>query len=81
MLTPDSITPLAKPEADRTFAGEDEIIANVQTELYHQGYYSGPIDGIIGPDRQAAIADYEADYWLPVTAAIDEPTVELLGLV
>jgi len=59
----------------------DEIIANIQTELYNQGYYSGPIDGIIGPDTQTAIADYQADYGLPVTAAIDEPTVESLGLV
>jgi len=59
----------------------DEIIANVQIELYNQGYYSGSIDGIIGPDTQAAIADYQADYGLPVTAAIDEPTVESLGLV
>ena len=59
----------------------DEIIANVQIELYNQGYYSGPIDGIIGPDTQAAIADYQADQGLPVTAAIDEPTVESLGLV
>jgi len=59
----------------------DEIIANVQVELYDQGYYSGPIDGIIGLDTQAAIADYQADYGLPVTAAIDEPTVESLRLV
>jgi peptidoglycan hydrolase-like protein with peptidoglycan-binding domain len=81
MLAPDSTTTLAKPEADRTFAGEDEIIASVQIELYNQGYYLGPIDGIIGPDRQAAIADYEADYGPPVTAAIDEQTVESLGLV
>jgi Putative peptidoglycan binding domain len=59
----------------------DEIIANIQIELYNQGYYSGPIDGILGPDTQAAIADYQADHGLPVTAAIDEPTVESLGLV
>jgi hypothetical protein len=59
----------------------DEIIANVQTQLYNQGYYDGPIDGILGPDTRAAIADYQADYGLPVTAAIDEPTVESLGLV
>ena len=56
-------------------------LANVQIELYNQGYYSGPIDGILGPDTQAAIADYQADYGLPVTAGIDEPTVESLGLV
>lgn len=59
----------------------DEIIANVQTELYNDGYYDGPIDGILGPDTRAAIADYQADYGLTVTATIDEPTVESLGLV
>jgi len=59
----------------------DEIITNVQIQLYNEGYYDGPIDGILGPDTRAAIADYQADYGLAVTAAIDEPTVESLGLV
>jgi Putative peptidoglycan binding domain len=59
----------------------DEIIANVQTQLYNEGYYDGPIDGILGPETRAAIADYQADHGLAVTAAIDEPTVESLGLV
>jgi putative peptidoglycan binding protein len=58
----------------------DEIITNVQIQLYNEGYYSGPIDGILGPDTRAAIADYQADHGLAVTAAIDEPTVESLGL-
>jgi len=59
----------------------DEIITNVQIQLYDEGYYDGPIDGILGPDTRAAIADYQADHGLAVTAAIDEPTVESLGLV
>ena len=59
----------------------DEIITNAQIQLYNEGYYDGPIDGILGPDTRAAIADYQADHGLPVTAAIDEPTVESLGLV
>lgn len=59
----------------------DEVIANVQIQLYNEGYYDGQIDGILGPDTQAAIADYQADHGLAVTAAIDEPTVESLGLV
>ena len=58
----------------------DEVIANVQTQLYNEGYYGGPIDGILGPDTRAAIADYQVDHGLAVTAAIDEPTVESLGL-
>ena len=59
----------------------DEIITNVQIQLYDEGYYDGPIDGILGPDTRAAIVDYQADHGLAVTAAIDEPTVESLGLV
>jgi Putative peptidoglycan binding domain len=59
----------------------DEVITNVQIQLYNEGYYSGPIDGILGPDTRAAIADYQADHGLAVTAAIDEPTVVSLGLV
>jgi len=59
----------------------DEIITNVQIQLYDEGYYEGPIDGILGPDTRAAIADYQADHGLAVTAAIDEPTVASLGLV
>jgi Putative peptidoglycan binding domain len=58
----------------------DEIVTNVQAQLYDEGYYAGPIDGILGPDTRAAIADYQADHGLAVTAAIDEPTVESLGL-
>jgi hypothetical protein len=58
----------------------DEIITNVQIQLYDEGYYDGPIDGILGPETRAAIADYQADHGLAVTAAIDEPTVESLGL-
>jgi len=58
----------------------DEIITNVQIQLYDEGYYDGPIDGILGPDTRAAIADYQADHGLAVTAAIDQPTVETLGL-
>jgi peptidoglycan hydrolase-like protein with peptidoglycan-binding domain len=59
----------------------DEIIANIQTQLCNEVYYSGPIEGILGPDTQAAMADYHADHGHAVTAAIDEPTVESLGLV
>ena len=58
----------------------DEVVTNVQTQLYYEGYYDGPIDGILGADTRAAIADYQADHGLAVTAAIDEPTVEALGL-
>jgi hypothetical protein len=58
----------------------DEVIANVQTALQDAGYYYGPITGSLSVDTRAAIANFQRDYQLPMTGAIDEPTVEALGL-
>jgi hypothetical protein len=58
----------------------DQVIVNVQTELQDQGYYVGEIDGQLGPQTRDALGAYQADHNLEVTAAIDEPTVEALGL-
>ena len=58
----------------------DEVIANVQTALQDAGYYVGPITGSLSVDTRAAIANFQRDYGLPITGAIDEPTVEALGL-
>jgi Putative peptidoglycan-binding domain-containing protein len=78
---PDAYYPYDGPIYGYNDLPPDEVITNVQTQLYNDGYYDGPIDGILGPDTRAAIADYQADHGLAVTAAIDEPTVESLGLV
>jgi len=59
----------------------DEVIANVQTALQGAGYYYGPITGSLSVDTRAAIANFQRDYNLPMTGAIDESTVEALGLV
>ncbi len=77
---PDSYYPYDGPIYGYNDLPPDEVVTNVQTQLYYEGYYDGPIDGILGPDTRAAIADYQADHGLSVTAAIDEPTVESLGL-
>jgi len=58
----------------------DEVIANVQTALQDAGYYYGPISGSLSVDTRAAIANFQRDYSLPITGAIDEPTVQALGL-
>jgi hypothetical protein len=58
----------------------DEVISNVQTALQGAGYYFGPITGSLSVDTRAAIANFQRDYGLPITGAIDEPTVEALGL-
>lgn len=58
----------------------DEVIANVQTVLQEAGYYYGPISGSLSIDTRAAIANFQRDYGLQITGAIDEETVEALGL-
>ena len=57
-----------------------QVIANVQTELQRLGYYRYAVDGQMGPMTRAAIADYQRDQGLAITSAIDEPTLESLGL-
>ena len=57
-----------------------QVIANVQTELQRLGYYRYAVDGQMGPATRAAIANYQRDNGLPMTSAIDEPTLQSLGL-
>jgi hypothetical protein len=58
----------------------DEVIANVQTVLQEAGYYVGAITGSLSVDTRAALANFQRDYGLSITGAIDEATVETLGL-
>lgn len=58
----------------------DEVIANVQTSLQDAGYYFGAITGSLNFELRTALANFQRDYGLPITGAIDEPTVETLGL-
>jgi hypothetical protein len=59
----------------------DQVILNVQAQLQQDGYYSGPVDGQLGPMTRQAIADFQADHGLAVTSAVDQPTLATLGLV
>ena len=57
-----------------------EVIVQVQTALQEQGYYDDAVDGLIGPRTRRALSDFQRDRGLPVTAAIDGPTLQALGL-
>jgi hypothetical protein len=58
----------------------DQVIANVQAALQQQGYYQGEVDGLVGPLTREALAGYQRDHGLYETAAIDQPTLESLGM-
>ncbi|HEU5246422.1 MAG TPA: peptidoglycan-binding protein [Candidatus Udaeobacter sp.] len=58
----------------------DQVIVNVQIALQQQGYYAGSIDGDLGPQTRAALAAFQADNGLEVTSAVDQPTLQTMGL-
>jgi hypothetical protein len=58
----------------------DQVIADTQALLQQMGYYTGEVDGLLGPLTRQALAAYQADQGLATTASIDEPTLDSLGL-
>jgi hypothetical protein len=58
----------------------DKVIADVQGVLQQMGYYTGEVDGLLGPLTREALTAYQADQGLTQTAAIDEPTLDSLGM-
>ena len=58
-----------------------QVVANVQSALQEQGYYQGDIDGVLGPQTRAALAEFQSAQGLEPTGAVDEPTLETLGMV
>jgi Putative peptidoglycan binding domain len=58
----------------------DQVIAQTQALLQQMGYYRGEVDGLLGPLTREALAAYQADNGLTQTEAIDQPTLDSLGL-
>jgi len=58
----------------------DKVIADVQGVLQQMGYYTGEVDGLLGPLTREALTAYQSDNGLTTTAAIDEPTLDSLGM-
>jgi peptidoglycan hydrolase-like protein with peptidoglycan-binding domain len=44
------------------------------------GYYKGDVDGMLGPMTREALTAYQGEQGLTQTAAIDEPTLDSLGM-
>jgi hypothetical protein len=65
----------SNPEVD-----PGQVVANVQSALQQQGYYQGEVDGILGPQTRAALADYQSAQGIEPTGAVDQPTLETLGM-
>jgi hypothetical protein len=57
-----------------------QVVANVQSALQQQDYYHGEIDGVLGQQTREALAEYQSAHGLEPTGAVDEPTLETLGM-
>jgi peptidoglycan hydrolase-like protein with peptidoglycan-binding domain len=52
----------------------------VQEKLRERGFYAGPINGDIGPNTQAALAQFQLSIPLPASGQLDDQTLAALGI-
>ena len=53
---------------------------DAQKKLQEKGYYSGPVDGVIGAKTSSGLREFQKDNKLEVTGKLDEPTAEKLDV-
>ncbi|NJN30816.1 MAG: hypothetical protein HC824_10640 [Synechococcales cyanobacterium RM1_1_8] len=56
-------------------------ISDLQTKLARLGFYLGSIDGVYGPQSEAAINSFQSIYSLPVTGQADFTTLDTLDRI
>ena len=78
--------PVTQPAENRDGATQQaadpyiDFNKRVQERLTALGFYTGPINGDIGPNSQAALAQFQLSVPLPASGALDDQTVAALGL-
>jgi peptidoglycan hydrolase-like protein with peptidoglycan-binding domain len=78
-----SMTPLAfagSSGEDKPAVLHHQDVKKVQETLHDKGYYSGQIDGILGPQTRAGLRQYQKSENLPVTGHVDAETAGKLGV-
>lgn len=57
-----------------------QAVQAVQQRLGQAGFYQGRLDGVWGPDSEAALERFQASHALQVTGQLNEATARNLGL-
>jgi len=70
-------TPVRPPELSRYDRG---LVMDFQRALKDEGYYTGPINGILDWRTRSAIAEFQGDNNLTITRTIDRATASVLGV-
>ena len=58
----------------------DDLIMQVQEKLHAEGFDAGPVNGDFGTKTQAALAQYQLSKGLPASGALDDATLNELGV-
>jgi His-Xaa-Ser repeat protein HxsA len=56
------------------------IVRRVQSGLTAYGYYTGAIDGVVGPDTRSALTRFQTDYKLRITGTITPEVLSHFGI-
>jgi peptidoglycan hydrolase-like protein with peptidoglycan-binding domain len=59
---------------------QNEQVRSAQQALQQKGHYSGAIDGIAGPQTEAAVREFQEIQGLEVTGKLDDETLKRLGI-
>ena len=55
---------------------EIDSLASIQTKLQRMGYAPGVADGMMGPQTDRAIKNFQRDNQLPLTGKVDDRTMQ-----
>ena len=66
-----------QPPEQRKLLSQDQIKL-VQERLMAEGFNSGPANGVLNPQTEAAIREYQQKQKIPVSGALDEATLREL---
>lgn len=56
------------------------MIMRVQSKLHELGYYTGTIDGVLGPATREALKNFQMVKRFPATGRMDDATLAALGI-
>lgn len=79
--TPSSVAPQLQRERPQPTAQDlSMMVVRVQAALMRRGYYSGDIDGILGPMTRAGLKSFQKSEGLAQTGRMDIDTLTRLGI-
>jgi peptidoglycan hydrolase-like protein with peptidoglycan-binding domain len=57
-----------------------DTVRQVQQKLKTEGFDPGPVDGVLGPQTESALRDWQQSKGISASGRVDRPTLAALGL-